>query len=551
MTTTLGSQCLSCEHFRSPLDFPDADERTCAAFPDGIPEEIWANRADHRREFPGDGGIRWTGDDREFPVYAMTEAKSLKHLPGVADGESEPATWRLELGVRDQLDDEDWQLGRDGGMANLDEGDIEDLLEALDGPAEDVKGAGRRSIKRSSTGETMQIKSFQPEVKAVGKNGTATVAIATFNVVDKDGDVTLPGFFGEQHAQMVPVHDWNHVPIGKGRVYEKGNQALVDVTFNLNIPAAKDWYEAIKFDKENPPSLQEFSYGYEVLDGGSKQGNFKGRAVRYLTPRPDGTAGSKVFEFSPVLLGAGEGTGTVDVKSLARERIAARKARTGAVGLYQGGVAPHETATVARSWDGVKTVAALPDDALPSHLRTVYAWVDPAGDPELKTSYKFPHHHGVSGPANIRACLAGIAALNGATGGVDLSDADRKSVYDHLASHLKDADREPPALRTDVGIPSGKNLRFGDEAANVLAGVAGLIDRASDVMVLRARKGKSLTANTADLLSWVRDECKRLDSLLSQPIEADDEPNTHVTDEEIASVVLAAVARLHDDTERV
>ncbi|GIH07412.1 hypothetical protein Rhe02_54790 [Rhizocola hellebori] len=423
------------------------------------------------------------------------------------------------------------------------------LIAAFDGG--DVKAAaGRHSIKRSSTGETMQLKSFQPEVKAVGRNGdtgTATIAIATLGVVDKDGDVTQPGFFGEQHAQMVPAHDWNHVPIGKGRVYEKGNQALFDVTFNLKIPAAKDWYEAIKFDKENPPSLQEFSYGYHVHDGGSKQGNFKGRQVRYLTPRPDGQPGGKVFEVSPVLLGAGEGTGTVDVKSLARERIAARKARTGALGLYAGAVAPHETATVARSWDGVKTVAGLPDDALPSHLRTVYAWVDPAGDPELKASYKFPHHHGVSGPANIRACLAGIAVLNGATGGVDLTDADRKSVYDHLAGHLRDADREPPNLRTDLGVASGKNLRFGDEAANVLAGVAGLIDRASDVMALRQRKGKGLTANTADLLSWVRDECKRLDSLLSQPIEADDEPSTHVTDEEIASVVLAAVARLNDN----
>lgn len=557
----------------------DDGEKILAAFE---PNQDEIDRLEARRDNLRRMGRRWTDEEDAEWDRLTAEVERLEAEQDAAPGPERPERgfWVLAegsipgrwanvhyevflddptVGVEAKLGaiphhyDQDFAEFQDEGahaafaMSEADE--LVQLLAKLD--ATKSGAAFRRShIKRSSTGETMQLKSFQPEVKAVGSKGdegTATIAIATLNVVDKDGDVTLPGFFGEQWAQLVPTHDWDHVWMGKGRVYEKGDQALVDVKFNLKIPAAKDWYEAIKFDYENPPALGEYSYGYHVLDGGSRKGTFKGQAVRYLTPRPDGTAGSKVFEFSPVLLGAGEGTGTVDVKSLARERIAARKARTGALGLYAGAVAPHETATVARSWDGVKTVAGLPDDALPSHLRTVYAWVDPAGDPELKASYKFPHHHGVSGPANIRACLAGIAVLNGATGGVDLSDADRKSVYDHLAGHLRDADREPPSLRTDLGAASGKNLRFGDEAANVLAGVAGLIDRASDVMAIRRTKGKAMSANTADLLSWVRDECKRLDSLLSQPIEADDEPSIHVTDEEIASVVLAAVARLHDN----
>lgn len=77
MTTTLGSQCLVCSHFRSALDYPEAGQRTCSAFAGPIPGEIWDNAVDHRREYPGDNGVRWAGvDGREFPAYALTAAQA-------------------------------------------------------------------------------------------------------------------------------------------------------------------------------------------------------------------------------------------------------------------------------------------------------------------------------------------------------------------------------------------------------------------------------------------------------------------------------------------
>lgn len=47
---------------------------TCAAFPDGIPGEVYGNALDHRQPIPGDHGVRWTSDGREFPEYALTSA---------------------------------------------------------------------------------------------------------------------------------------------------------------------------------------------------------------------------------------------------------------------------------------------------------------------------------------------------------------------------------------------------------------------------------------------------------------------------------------------
>jgi hypothetical protein len=74
------TQCLSCVHWVSPLDRTDADSdgaqptQTCAAFPlpEGIPDVIWSNQADHRQPYPGDHGVQWTARDGEqFPEWAL------------------------------------------------------------------------------------------------------------------------------------------------------------------------------------------------------------------------------------------------------------------------------------------------------------------------------------------------------------------------------------------------------------------------------------------------------------------------------------------------
>lgn len=161
----------------------------------------------------------------------------------------------------------------------------------------------------------MATKTFTPQFKSVEDDGTASWVMATLNAIDGDGDVTLKGAFGEQSFSIVPAHDRHHVPLGKGRLYEEGDEAIVEAKFNLGIPAAKDWHSAIKFDLANPPAVQEYSYGYNLRSGGWKMGEFHGEQVRFFQPLADGSPGVDVYESSPVLRGAGTNTRTLAAKS--------------------------------------------------------------------------------------------------------------------------------------------------------------------------------------------------------------------------------------------
>lgn len=370
------------------------------------------------------------------------------------------------------------------------------------------------------------------EIKDADK-GIVTAVFSTMNVRDHDGDFTREGAFTD--GAKVAISAYGHkswdgaLPVGKGVVRVKGRKAVLEGQFFMDTTHGKDTFATVKALAED--GLGEWSYGFDINE--YSYGEEKDRPVRYIDS-------VTVHEVSPVLLGAGIGTRTTSVKSRQEPTDDAPVAKSGTV--VRGPIPARETATLTRPWDGAKTVGGLPEDARPSQLRTVFAWVDPDGDPELKTSYRFAHHHGVDGPANIRACLQGIAELNGCKGDSGVPEEHRKAVYDHLAAHLLDADREPPELRTADNGRKGRQ-RFADEATEVMANLSSLIDRATDVMALRAQKGKGMSAGSADLLSWIRDDVKRLDTLLSIPVDDDAPPEP--TSEEIGALVAASIARVH------
>lgn len=80
MSSVPDSQCLCCQHFRSPLLRADTEGvfsggPSCTAFPTGIPDVVIENEVDHRRAVDGDHGVRFQArPGLEFPTLAFDPA---------------------------------------------------------------------------------------------------------------------------------------------------------------------------------------------------------------------------------------------------------------------------------------------------------------------------------------------------------------------------------------------------------------------------------------------------------------------------------------------
>ena len=147
-------------------------------------------------------------------------------------------------------------------------------------------------------------------LKAVDEvEGKVEAVFSNFNEVDSDGDVVLPNAiksgYGDKGVAMVWAHDWKQV-IGRGEIVDDGEKAIFKGQFIMDTQQGKDAYNTVKAMGD----LQQWSFGYEVLE--SEKGLFKKDndteiEVRYLND-------VKVWEVSPVLVGANQNTYTMAVK---------------------------------------------------------------------------------------------------------------------------------------------------------------------------------------------------------------------------------------------
>jgi hypothetical protein len=107
---------------------------------------------------------------------------------------------------------------------------------------------------------------------------------------------------------MIPAHNRQAMPFGKAWLFEQDGWALADFTLNLATQTGKEWHETLKFDLATGQPVQEWSYGFQTLDYAFEQRD--GMQVRVLKKLD-------CDEISPVLRGAGVGTGTLSIKAVA------------------------------------------------------------------------------------------------------------------------------------------------------------------------------------------------------------------------------------------
>ncbi len=137
--------------------------------------------------------------------------------------------------------------------------------------------------------------------------GLVTAVFSTFNVVDADWDVTLPGAFDDGAEWMISAYghkSWDGaLPVGKGVVRVDEKEARLEGQFFMNTEGGRETFLVVK----EMGDLQEWSYSCQA-DKWS-YGEFDGKQVRFLEHIVPGG------EVSPVIKGAGVGTRTTAVKS--------------------------------------------------------------------------------------------------------------------------------------------------------------------------------------------------------------------------------------------
>jgi hypothetical protein len=343
--------------------------------------------------------------------------------------------------------------------------------------------------------------------------GEVEAVFARLNVIDHDGDVTVPGAFKEGQTVAISQHGhtiWDGTaPVGKGTIHTVGDTAVFRGKFFMDMQAARDTFHAVKGMAEHG----QWSYGFNTLT--AEPGQLGGKDVKFLKEL-------EVFEVSPVLRGAGIGTSTLSAK-----QHKTNDGKVGTVAALWSPIKTHETAVTAKRWTppSAPEVAAL---GIPE-LRAKHAAVRLDMDPEDPAAYWLDHHD-ANGAANVMQCVKGIALLNGARNGPGFPDDVAKAVYDHLADHLKDADRDPP---TFLKAAEGK-FTFYEQAAVTLADIDTLLDRADEVVRLRADRqhqkfaskraekaaqAAALPPVSTEMLEWILDSMRRAKSLIDTPAE--------------------------------
>jgi hypothetical protein len=295
----------------------------------------------------------------------------------------------------------------------------------------------------------------------------AELKTAPADVIDKDGDVTLKGAFTAGQAVVISAYghkSWEgKLPVGKGVIREEGDLAICEMQFFMDTTHGRDTFAVVK--ELGADDLQEWSYSLDNVK--SSRATVAGRSIRVLEQV------ALVKEVSPVLMGAG-----VDTRNLATK--AARKQLDSTLrGLLR--TAGQERFSLTADWVYVEAYDV---------------------DEEYVVFCLWNYDKGVERLVRV-----------------DFTRTDTTVTL---------GDAEVEVIETEVYLPkSADRLPFSEHATAVLAAVDELHARASEVVALRAEKGKRLSSASAEVLARLADRTDSVKALLApstpdNPTEADD-----------------------------
>ncbi len=290
--------------------------------------------------------------------------------------------------------------------------------------------------------------------KSFNDNERSFVAWASREVLDRDNEIILASAFDLKNYRKNPVvlwaHDYLGKPVGKALWVKRTEGGLKFKPMFADTPEGRETYDLYKAGVMNTFSVGFIPRKWESPDD-TKDGEFdweiKGK-------RPDRVyTDVELLEISCVAVPANPEARVDETYSALVEAYEAGMIKTKMIADYVKELKPEikrvipyrdlGTADINTEWDAAAEVRAADVD----DLKLMCAWYD-AENADNKGAYKLPHHKASGGhPAVWRGVSAAMGALLGARGGVDIPDSDRRGVYNHLAKHYAQFDKEPPEFR--------------------------------------------------------------------------------------------------------
>lgn len=235
---------------------------------------------------------------------------------------------------------------------------------------------------------------------------------STFGNLDLVGDIIHPGAFTKtltergNKIRLLWQHDPSE-PIGRPVELREDGKGLFIKAILSDCQRGRDALALLK-----DGAIGEMSIGYDSVAGGTDYSKgVNGKTIRNLRE-------VKLYEVSLVTFAANPEALVTAVK--------------GAIPFKATDMAPEDMA-----WDGGRAVRECEGR---DQLRMIHAWVDPDGDPNVKSSYKLPHHN-----ADGTVVWAGVANAMSRLPQANIPDADVAGVRRHLEGHYRQFDKEPPA----------------------------------------------------------------------------------------------------------
>jgi prohead serine protease len=138
--------------------------------------------------------------------------------------------------------------------------------------------------------------------------GDVEAVIATLDVVDHDGDVIAGGAIREGAKVKLSTygHDavWGGMPVGKGSLQTSGNRVVFRGRYFLETQRGVETFRTIRAMGPDQP----WSFAFRVVKAEDPGDEWRAKGARRRLTKLD------AFEVSPVIIGAGVGTGTESMK---------------------------------------------------------------------------------------------------------------------------------------------------------------------------------------------------------------------------------------------